>query len=299
MLLARYFLYVGGVLLTLVFTLDAWLTRTAGHGEIARQFARYPHSFRSEMAGAHRFRYHPSTIVPARLRSWKIASPVLDGHRRLVKEREREAFALMQPSDAKRLEPSEPARRELKPQRQRKIVKRHVDAAFGPRRAAAAVWLVWQHHLVMAPAILLRARGAMAKVQVSRENLCTEKAPARCRGQGSASPERTRSVTGRYWRPVTAEAVVQAHGDHIHVLADPVVEKSGSKRIDGRERIIGIAHEQVVVFNTERPVRCEAVLKSNTHGAAPAGRACRGQFKAGNVSRMLKRLLVTAAPPFT
>jgi len=33
---------------------------------------------------------------------------------------------LMQPSNAKRLEPSAPGRRELKPQRQRKIVKRHV-----------------------------------------------------------------------------------------------------------------------------------------------------------------------------
>ena len=52
-------------------------------------------------------------------------------------------------------------------------------------------------------------------------------------------------------------------------------------QIDARERIIGIAHEQVVVFNTKRPVRCEAVLKSNTDGAAPAGRAGRGQFNAG------------------
>ena len=43
-----------------------------------------------------------------------------------AKEREREAFALMQPSDAKRLQPSDPGRRELKPQRPRKIVKRHV-----------------------------------------------------------------------------------------------------------------------------------------------------------------------------
>jgi hypothetical protein len=43
-----------------------------------------------------------------------------------AKEREREAFALMQPADAKQLEPSAPGRRDLKPQRQRKIVKRHV-----------------------------------------------------------------------------------------------------------------------------------------------------------------------------
>ena len=80
---------------------------------------------------------------------------------------------------------------------------------------------------------------------------------------------------------VTAEAIVDAQGDHIHVLGDPIVENSGGTQIDTRERIIGIAHEQVVVFNTKRPVRCEAVLKSDAHGAAPAGRAGRGQFNAG------------------
>ena len=61
-----------------------------------------------------------------------------------------------------------------------------------------------------------------------------------------------------------------------------LLTKSGGNRIDTRERIIGIAHEQVVVFNTERPVWCEAVLKSDADGAAPAGRAGRGQFNAGN-----------------
>src|SRR5258705_12782907 len=60
-----------------------------------------------------------------------------------------------------------------------------------------------------------------------------------------------------------AEAVVDARGDHVHVLADPVVDKSGVNRSEPRERIIGIAHEQVVVFNAERPVRCKAVLKSD------------------------------------
>ena len=67
------------------------------------------------------------TIVPAQtaIVEDRAASPatVTDVS---VKEREREAFALMQPSDAKRLEPTDPGRRELKPQRQRKIVKRHV-----------------------------------------------------------------------------------------------------------------------------------------------------------------------------
>ena len=60
-----------------------------------------------------------------------------------------------------------------------------------------------------------------------------------------------------------------------------LLTKSAVTKIDARERIVGIAHEQVVVFNTKRPVRCEAVLKSDAHGAAPAGRAGRGQFNAG------------------
>ena len=80
---------------------------------------------------------------------------------------------------------------------------------------------------------------------------------------------------------VTAEAVVEAHGDHIHVLADLIVEKSGINRIDDRERIIRVPHEQMVVFDTHGPIRREAILNFDTHGATPAGRACRGKFKAG------------------
>jgi hypothetical protein len=68
----------------------------------------------------------PPTIVPATtaIVEDRVPSPVTVAHV-AIKEREREAFALMQPSNAKRLEPSAPGRRELKPQRQRKIVKRH------------------------------------------------------------------------------------------------------------------------------------------------------------------------------
>ena len=67
----------------------------------------------------------------------------------------------------------------------------------------------------------------LARAQASSENLRIEKAPARvCRG--FSLPER--SVAGRYWRPVTAEAVVDAQGDQIHVLADPAVDESGVRR---------------------------------------------------------------------
>src|SRR6476660_1115187 len=44
----------------------------------------------------------------------------------------------------------------------------------------------------------------------------------------------------------------------------------------------------MVVFDTKRPVRGEAVFKSNTRGAAPAGRADLGQFNAGKRSEDAK-----------
>jgi hypothetical protein len=67
-----------------------------------------------------------------------------------------------------------------------------------------------------------------------------KKAPA---SRGSVRRIRV-SVPSRYWRSVTAETPVDAQRDHIHILADPAVEDTGNTRIDRRERIIGIAHEQ-------------------------------------------------------
>ena len=125
--LARYFLYVGGVLLTLVFILDACLTelpvmeRAHVNSPIIR--------IHSERKWPERIVFDSTltTIVPAQtaIVEERVPGPstVIDIAR---KESEREAFALMQPSDAKRLETSAPARRELTPQRQRKTVKRHV-----------------------------------------------------------------------------------------------------------------------------------------------------------------------------
>jgi hypothetical protein len=125
--LARYFLYVGGVLFTLVFILDACLTRlpvvenTHVNSPIIR--------IHSDRKWPERIVFDTAlpTISPAQaaIAEDRAASPatVTDAS---AKEREREAFALMQPSDATRLQPSDPGRRELKPQRPRKIVKRHV-----------------------------------------------------------------------------------------------------------------------------------------------------------------------------
>jgi hypothetical protein len=125
--LARYFFYVGGVLLALLLVLDAYLPElpVAGRASIHLPVIR----IHSDRKSPERVVYDTSlpTIVPAQ-------TAIVEDHVAslttvtdvAVKEREREAFALMQPSNAKRPEPSASGRRELKPQRQRKIVKRHV-----------------------------------------------------------------------------------------------------------------------------------------------------------------------------
>jgi hypothetical protein len=125
--LARYFLYVGGVLFTLVFILDACLTKLVVD---ERSHVNSPViRIHSDRKWPERIVFDTTlpTIVPAPTAIVKdrVAGPA-PIPAASAKEREREAFALMQPSDVKRLQPSDPGRRELKQQRQRKIVKRHV-----------------------------------------------------------------------------------------------------------------------------------------------------------------------------
>src|SRR4029077_15094233 len=86
-----------------------------------------------------------------------------------------------------------------------------------------------------------------------------------------------------------AEAVVHAQCDHMHVLADPI-ERTGKDAVRDRERIVCVAHKQVVVFDTDRPILSEAILESDTHGAAPEGVACRGEFKAGKCVKYAKTI---------
>jgi hypothetical protein len=121
--LARYFLYVGGVLLTLVFILDACLTKSpVMEGALVNSPIIRIHSVR-KWPERIVFDTTRPTIVPAQtaIVEDRVPSPVALADA-AAKEREREAFALMQPSNAR----LEPPRRELKPQRQRKIAKRHV-----------------------------------------------------------------------------------------------------------------------------------------------------------------------------
>ena len=122
--LARYFLSVGGVLLALLFILDACLTKfpdieTHANLPVIRIL--------SDRKWPERIVFDTSlpTIVPG---PTAIAEDRVLGSGKVTdasaSEREREAFALMQPSDTGRLQPADPGKRELKQQRQRKIAKR-------------------------------------------------------------------------------------------------------------------------------------------------------------------------------
>jgi hypothetical protein len=112
-------------LLTLLFILDACLTKLP---VLERPHANSPLiRIHSDWKWPERIVFDTTlpTIVPARTAILEdpVASPVTVSDAAV---KEREAFALMQPSNAARLEPSDPARREPKQKRQRKIAKRHV-----------------------------------------------------------------------------------------------------------------------------------------------------------------------------
>jgi hypothetical protein len=125
--LARYFFYVGGVLLALLFILDAYLPElpVAGRENIHLPVIR----IHSDRKWPERIVYDTSlpTIVPAPVASKEaeiyIPATVADVS---VKVREREAFAQLQSSDAKQLQLTDRKKRELKLQHERKIAKRRV-----------------------------------------------------------------------------------------------------------------------------------------------------------------------------
>ena len=80
----------------------------------------------------------------------------------------------------------------------------------------------------------VRNKKVFANRRSTSEIHTLQKRPRTCRGQGSSSGEKG-LVTGRYRRSVTAEAVIEAQGDHVHILADPIVDKSSVNRIEARE----------------------------------------------------------------
>jgi hypothetical protein len=123
MSLARYFFFVGGVLLALLFILDAFLPklRVADSAYTDLPVIR----IHSNRKWPERVVYDTSlpTIIPAQDASVPPPEAVTDVS---AKAQVREAFAQLQPSDAEQLGQSKPKTPEQKLQRKRKIAKRRL-----------------------------------------------------------------------------------------------------------------------------------------------------------------------------
>ena len=147
--LARYFFYVGGVLLALLFISDAYLPKLPVAHEAAAGVPLI--RIHSDQKWPERVVYDTSlpTIVPAQIANTdaSAAAPmaVADVAAK-VQAREREAFAQLQPSDAKQLRPSDSKKREVKRSRQRKIAKRRAPAMVLVARRPQFGWfgnVIW------------------------------------------------------------------------------------------------------------------------------------------------------------
>ena len=129
--LARYFLYVGGVLLTLVFILDACLTKL-------------PVMERAQV-NSPIIRIHSERKWPERIGFDNTLSTIVPAHTAIVDDRVSSpatvaANASIQCEAAGTIHPGK-ARTEAATATQNCEAAR--DAAFATRREAAAVWLVW------------------------------------------------------------------------------------------------------------------------------------------------------------
>jgi hypothetical protein len=129
--LARYFFYVGAVLLALLLVPHAYLPKApvAERANADSPVIR----IHSERKGPERIVFDTSlpAITPPRIANDEASIPsppaAIDVS---VKAREREALAQMQPSGAKQPQPSNPKKREPRLQHQAKIAKRHTAPQF-------------------------------------------------------------------------------------------------------------------------------------------------------------------------
>jgi hypothetical protein len=140
--LARYFSFVGGVLFALLLILDACLPKVpvADTADVNLPVIH----IHSDRKWPERVVYDTAipTTIPAQIASGEASvaasatAPDVS-----VNGREREAFAQMQPSDARQLEPPVPKKREAKLQRKGKIAKRYtVPHSFLAARQSQSGW---------------------------------------------------------------------------------------------------------------------------------------------------------------
>src|SRR5258706_5914994 len=98
--------------------------------------------------------------------------------------------------------------------------------------------------------------------------------PRRCRGM-SCWISRKSVLPDDRTTPV--EAVVDASGDEVHILADRVSTEyaagrydSGSQNTCRREAATMVTHEQVIVLDRNRPIRCESEFEAGSDDTTPA-----------------------------
>jgi hypothetical protein len=122
--LSRYFLYVGGVLLALLFIADAYLPKLP----VAHRADEVSYNIRIHSDGKWPERIVYDTSLPT-ITTLQVANveqsaavPVTIAS---AEARVREAFAQLRPLDTSQLQSSNSKKREPKRQRQRKITKRH------------------------------------------------------------------------------------------------------------------------------------------------------------------------------
>jgi hypothetical protein len=129
--LARYFFYVGGVLLGLLFVIDALMPKVpaADSTDASLPVIR----IHSDRKWPERVVFDTTipTIVPAQTAKTEasVPAPTTAADVSAKEGRVREAFAQLQPSDLKQTDASDPKKAEPKPQPKRKIARKRVAPA--------------------------------------------------------------------------------------------------------------------------------------------------------------------------
>jgi hypothetical protein len=129
--LARYFSFVGGALLALLFILDAYLPKLPIE---ERTHANLPLiRIHSERKWPERIVFDTTTpaIIPAQIAGTESSMPARQTTGDVsVEAREHEAFAQMQPSDTRPLQPPSANKRAPKVQRKSRIARRYTPPRF-------------------------------------------------------------------------------------------------------------------------------------------------------------------------
>jgi hypothetical protein len=126
--LMRYFCYVGGILLALLFIADAYFPKLPdAHSARTVSYIIRIHSDRKWPERVVYDTSHPTIThaIPTQIANIAASAPA-PATIAPVKARDWEAFAQLPASDANRLQSSDSKKREPKLQRQRKIAKRHM-----------------------------------------------------------------------------------------------------------------------------------------------------------------------------